>query len=105
MATAKSWDVLTTKAFTRVRADRLLVFNEVNREEAIHLGDYSPERVIVTGFPQFDLYTHNEWKDSRTEFCARLGLDASKKILLFAIPGNWKTPNTKDILAFLDEAI
>ena len=105
VATAKSWDVLTTKAFTRVRADRLLVFNEVNREEAIHLGDYSPERVIVTGFPQFDLYTHNEWKDSRTEFCARLGLDASKKILLFAIPGNWKTPNTKDILAFLDEAI
>lgn len=105
VATAKSWDVLTTKAFTRVRADKLLVFNETNRKEAIHIGDYDPKRVVVTGFPQFDVYARDDWKLPREEFCKNLGLDAGKRLILMAVPGDWKTPHTRDILHALDEAI
>lgn len=105
VATAKSWDVLTTKAFTRVKADRLLVFNPVNKEEAITIGDYAPEQVVVTGFPQFDVYARDEWKLSREMFCERLGLDPARRILLMAVPGDWKTPYTREILRALDEAI
>ncbi len=105
VATAKSWDVLTTKAFTRVKADRLLVFNDFNREEAEALGDYPPERVIVTGFPQFDVYARDDWKESRESFCKRLGLDPARRILLMAVPGDWKTPYTKEILRELDVRI
>ncbi len=105
VATAKSWDVLTTKAFTRVRASKLLVFNEVNREEAVRLGDYAKERVVVTGFPQFDVYAHDDWKMPKEAFCAKLGLDPAKKLILMAVPGDWKTPHTRDILHALDSAI
>jgi CDP-glycerol glycerophosphotransferase (TagB/SpsB family) len=105
VATAKSWDVLTTKAFTRVKADRLLVFNQFNKEEAVRLGDYHPKQVVVTGFPQFDIYARDTWKVSRKEFCASRGLDPERAIVLYAVPGDWKSPYTKETLEELDQRI
>ncbi|MDB5189501.1 MAG: hypothetical protein JWL82_458 [Parcubacteria group bacterium] len=105
IATAKSWDVLTTKAFTRVKADRLLVFNEFNREEAIRLGDYAPTRVTVTGFPQFDVYARQDWRISKEAFCKQFAIDPTRALVLVAVPGDWKTPYTKEILAELDRRI
>ncbi len=105
VATAKSWDVLTTKAFTRVRADRLLVFNEFNRVEAVTLGDYADNRVVVTGFPQFDMYAHPELYSTREEFFARIGADPAKRLILLAVPGDWKTPHTREIMVELDRRI
>ncbi len=101
---AKSWDVLTTKAFTRVHADRLLVFNETNQEEAVRLGDYRPEAVVVTGFPQFDAYTNPDLFLSREEFCRPLGLDPARRIILYGIPGDWKSPDTRAVLTGLSQA-
>ncbi|MDB5224644.1 MAG: hypothetical protein JWO43_266 [Candidatus Adlerbacteria bacterium] len=105
ITTAKSWDVLTTKAFTRVKADRILVFNHFNYEEAVRIGDYAPACVTITGFPQFDIYTHQDIFQSREVFCAAINADPQKKIVLFGVPGDWKTPHSKDILAELDNMI
>jgi CDP-glycerol glycerophosphotransferase (TagB/SpsB family) len=82
-----------------------LVFNEFNRQEAIALGDYRPEQVVVTGFPKFDVYTRSEWREEREAFCKRMGLDPARRIVLFAVPGDWKTPFTKDILHALDKKV
>ncbi len=105
IATAKSWDVLTTKAFTRVKADMLLVFNEFNREEAIALGDYSPERVVVTGFPQFDVYTNEAAFTDRDTFFRSIGADPNKRLIMIALPGDWLTPHSKETLDMIDRRI
>lgn len=105
ITTAKSWDVLTTKAFTRVRADRLLVFNEVNREEAIKLGDYKAEQILITGFPQFDVYKQENIFVPREQFIRGIGGDPAKRMILIAVPGDWKTPYTQDIMIELDKRI
>ncbi len=101
---AKSWDVLTTKAFTRVKGDFIIVYNEPNKKEAIEIGDYTQEQVIVTGFPQFDIYYKNAIL-SRDEFCKRVGLDPQKEYALYGIPGDWKSPDTRHILSVLDKKI
>ncbi len=98
IATAKSWDVLTTKAFTRVKADRLLVFNEINQNEAIQIGDYPSGAIVVTGFPQFDAYARSDLKMDRTAFMEAHRLDPAKEFVFFSVPGDWKTAYTKDIL-------
>jgi hypothetical protein len=105
ITTAKSWDVLTTKAFTRVRADRILVYNEFNRQEAVSLGDYSSNRITMTGFPQFDAYANPKLFAPREEFMRSIGADPNKPMILIAVPGDWKTPYTKDIIAELDRRI
>ncbi len=104
VATAKSWDVLTTKAFTRVKADRLLVFNAFNKEEAVALGDYAPEDVIVTGFPQFDVYSKAP-SMSREVFMKALGIPVEKRLILFGVPGDWMAPHVHEILVALDKKI
>jgi hypothetical protein len=105
VATAKSWDVLTTKAFTRVKADRLLVFNEINRDEAIRLGDYNQDKVVITGFPQFDAYAAHGLALDRADFMRAHGLDPEKEFVFFSVPGDWKTAYTNDILTDLSNRI
>lgn len=105
VTTAKSWDVLTTKAFTRVRADRLIVFNAFNRAEAIRFGDYKPESIVITGFPQFDIYTHKEIFVSREAFFETIGADPAKRLIMLAPPGDWLSSYSTDILSSLDESI
>ncbi len=104
VATAKSWDVLTTKAFTRVKADRLLVFNAFNKEEAVALGDYAQEDVVVTGFPQFDVYSKPP-SVSREDFLKELGISPDKRLILFGVPGDWMAPHVHEILVALDKKI
>jgi CDP-glycerol glycerophosphotransferase (TagB/SpsB family) len=105
VATAKSWDVLTNKAFTRVRANKLLVFNAFNFDEAITLGDYKKEQVTITGFPQFDVYADSSTFIDREQFCKRIGIDPKKEIILFAVPGDWKFPYTDEVIKHIDDAI
>lgn len=105
VATAKSWDVLTTKAFTRVKADRLLVFNEFNKREAVEIGDYKASNVLITGFPQFDIYAREYKSFDRENFCIQMGINPKNRILLFAVPGTWLAPHTHEILQELDELI
>ncbi|HYD92908.1 MAG TPA: hypothetical protein VEB18_00385 [Candidatus Paceibacterota bacterium] len=102
---AKSWDVLTTKAFTRVKADRLLVYNEFNKKEASQYGDYPPSRVVVVGFPQFDIYTREDIFLPREAFLEKVGLNPAARYALYGIPGDWKSPDTRPIIAMLDEQI
>ena len=105
LTTMKSWDVPTTRGFTRVRADRILTFNEINKAETIAIGDYSAEKVHVIGFPQFDMYARPETFVSREEFFKKIGADPSRKLVLFAAPGDFKNPFTHEILSLLDDAI
>lgn len=105
IATVKSWDVLTTKAFTRVIADKICVFNEYNRIEAMDLGDYKERQIIVTGFPQFDVYTKKEIYLSREAFFNKIGADPNKKLILFAVPGDWKNPYTHEVMIGINQAI
>lgn len=105
VTTAKSWDVLTTKAFTRVKGDRFLVFNEFNRAEAVQLGDYPAKRVVVTGFPQFDIYRDASLLRPREEFLASLGFPSDARYAFYSVPGDWKLPYTRDILMELDRRL
>lgn len=105
ITTVKSWDVLTTKAFTRVKADKLIVFNEYNKEEAIDIGDYNANKIIICGFPQFDAYIDQSIYVSREEFFKEIGADINKKLILFAVPGDWKNPYTHEVMIGLNNAI
>lgn len=105
VTTVRSRDVLTTKAFTRAKADRILVFNEYNKEEAVEIGDYLPEQVKVIGFPQFDIYNKKEIFLPREEFFRKIGLDPRKKLILYASAGDWKVPYDYEVLLGINKAI
>ena len=101
----KSWDNLTTKTFFNVFPDRIIVQNRVMREAAIRLFGFDASRISVAGHPAFDVYASSEVGMSREEFCADLGLDASRKIILYAAAGDALAPRDEEVLDELINAI
>jgi hypothetical protein len=72
-----SWDHLSSKALIRVVPDKLLVWNETQRDEALRFHGIPPERVIVTGAQCFDRWFDRQPSRTLAEFCARVGLPPS----------------------------
>jgi len=87
-----SWDNLTNRGLIRVPPDRVLVWNEQQRREAIDLHAVPADRVIVTGAPRFDEFFALRPSTSREEFCARVGLDPSRPVILYTCSSNFVAP-------------
>ena len=87
-----SWDNLTNRGLVRVEPDRVLVWNEIQKQEAVDLHEVSPDRVIVTGAPRFDAFFAMRPSDSREALCARVGLDPSAAFVLYVCSSEFVAP-------------
>lgn len=101
----KSWDNITSKAFVSVHPDWFLAQNEVMRDELIRYVQYPADRITRTGFPRFDSYANSSFIVSREEFCKEMGIDPSKKILLYAAGGDVLTKHDPEVIDILIHAI
>jgi CDP-Glycerol:Poly(glycerophosphate) glycerophosphotransferase len=104
MAVDLSWDNLTNKFFPPRQVDRLVLWNESMRGEAIALHGYDPDRVAVAGAPQFDSY-FTESRTPREEFCRRVGLNPARRIITLATIPPSKFPHHAYVIERLLEAI
>lgn len=102
----RSWDNFTTKGIMRLHPDHLIVHNEVIKNEAIKHSNFNPERIFVSGIPQYDVYFNDkDQRMPRTEFFRKVGLDPDKKLILFSPFGNRFTDIDWQIMAILREFI
>jgi hypothetical protein len=79
-----SWDNLTNKGLLRDSPDLVLVWNDLQKTEAVELHRVPPERVRVTGSPAYDHWF--DWRPSRSrvDFCRQVGLDPEHPIVFYA---------------------
>jgi hypothetical protein len=87
------WDNLTSKGLIRVIPDRVLVWNEHHRREAIEFQGVPAERVIATGAPRFDEFFHMKPSTTREAFCARLDFDTARPIILYVCSSGLMAPD------------
>ena len=78
-----SWDHLSSKALIRECPDRVFVWNETQKREAIELHRVPQDRVVVTGAQCFDHWFDRAPARTREEFCNRIGLDATRPFVLW----------------------
>ena len=78
-----SWDNLSTKGLIHELPDALLVWNELQRREAVEMHGVPPKHVRVTGAPRFDPFFASRSVISREEFCASVGFDPGQPIILY----------------------
>ena len=88
-----SWDNLTNRGLVRIAPDRVLVWNEHQKREAVTYHDVPPDRVIVTGAPRFDDFFAMRPSTTRDAFAARAGLDASQPFLLYLCSSHFVAPD------------
>jgi hypothetical protein len=78
-----SWDHLSSKAVVRNTPDRMLVWNPVQKQEAIEMHDVPPEQVVVTGAHPYDQWFDRPPSRSRERFCERVGLRADRPYVIY----------------------
>ncbi len=81
----RSWDNLYKGL--RIIPDVLAVWNNVNRDEAVNLMGYKPDRVKVIGGAQFDPYFAPDASWTRAKFAEHFQLDASRPVIVLATLG------------------
>lgn len=96
----RSWDNFTSHGLTRVLPDRLILQNTFLKEmaqryQAIDL-DKLPFEII--GTPHYDEYFDYKGRiRSREEFFAELGIDPSKRLVLYAAMGDFLFQEENDL--------
>ena len=78
-----SWDNLTSKGSIHELPDRMMVWNDAQRREAVDLHGVPEERIVVTGAQAWDQWFVWEASTTRQEFAARVGLRADRPFVLY----------------------
>ena len=100
-----SWDNLTNKGLIRVQPDRVLVWNDVQRREAIELHGCRPEDVVITGAARFDDFFEMTPSTSRAEFFSEYGLDPERPMMLYLGSSQLTGPNEMELIRRWAESI
>lgn len=79
-----SWDNLTSQGRIMLPYDYFLVWNDQLKTQLLEMYRHiRPERVFVTGTPQFDFHFRPEFYQTREEFCGKVGADPKRPIVLY----------------------
>ncbi len=76
-----SWDNFTNKLVPVRHVDRLVVWNDIIKAQAITLHGYEPDAIRVAGAPQFDSHFRPQARTPRLEFMRRIGADPGRKLI------------------------
>ena len=78
-----SWDNLTNKGLLRIEPDRVIVWNEAQKREAVEYHYIPADKISTTGAQLFDRWFGRTVTRRREEFCQRAGLPDARPFLLF----------------------
>lgn len=92
-----SWDNLTNKGLLRVQPDIVIVWNEIQKREAVLLHGVSPERVVVTGAQPFDRWFGRTPSQSAEEFCRKVGFKSATAFVLFTCSSKFVSEDQAEV--------
>jgi UDP-N-acetylglucosamine:LPS N-acetylglucosamine transferase len=84
-----SWDHTVGKGIVPPNVDRYVVQNGVMRDDLVRHHAISPARVVVTGWPQSDVFHRSRPRGEYATIVTELGLDPERPVILVA--GNTPT--------------
>jgi hypothetical protein len=105
VAVDPSWDNFTNKLIPVRRVDRLLVWNELMKAQAIALHGYSADEITVVGTPQWDLYFREGTTCTRDLFFQRIGADPSRKLITLTTTPYELYPHHRHTIKVLQQAM
>lgn len=100
-----SWDNPTSKGYRGAMPDLVLTWSKTMSRQVVEHHDVPERRVEVAGVPHFDHYVRAGALPSREGICAELGLDAQRRIVLFAASSPGLYRESTRVAARLADAI
>jgi hypothetical protein len=84
-----SWDHTVGKGIVSPHVDRYVVQNEVMRDDLVRYHAIAAERIVVTGWPQSDVFARQRPRAAYDVLLTKFRLDPSRRVVLVA--GNTPT--------------
>jgi hypothetical protein len=78
-----SWDHLSSKALVHIQPDTTILWNDVQKHEAVDMHGIPAASVVVTGAQCYDQWFDKRPTRSREAFCRDVGLDPSHPFVLY----------------------
>jgi hypothetical protein len=78
-----SWDHLSSKALVHVQPDATMLWNDVQKHEAVDMHGIPAASVVVTGAQCYDQWFDKRPVRSREAFCRDVGLDPARPFVLY----------------------
>jgi hypothetical protein len=100
-----SWDHLTTKGLIHELPDRIIVWNELQRAEAVELHGARPEQVTVTGAQAYDHWFATQPSTTREAFSTYIGLPPERPYLLYLCSSPFIAPREVEVVRRWIQAI
>jgi UDP-N-acetylglucosamine 2-epimerase len=82
VAHVASWDHTVGKGVIAAFCDVYIVQNEAMRDDLARYHDIAPERVVVTGWPQTDLYARKRSRESYEALVRSFALDPARQLVM-----------------------
>jgi hypothetical protein len=92
-----SWDHLTSKGLIRVVPDAVMVWNDVQVEEARQLHRIPAQRIVVTGAQSLDRWFDRGQPGDIAAFRRALGIDEGRRILLWVGSSRNMAPGDSEV--------
>ena len=105
MAVDPSWDNFTNKLIPVRRVDRLIVWNDLMKQQAVDFHGYAPDEVRVAGTPQWDLYFREGTIAPREAFFRQIGADPARKLVTVTTTPRELYPHHDHVLRVLIRAM
>jgi hypothetical protein len=105
MAVDPSWDNFTNKLMPVRRVNRLIVWNDLMKQQAVALHGYAPDEVRTAGTPQWDLYFRDGTIVPRDTFFRQIGGDPSRKLITLSTTPRELYPHHDHVLRVLIRAM
>lgn len=92
-----SWDHLTSKGLIRVVPDTVMVWNDVQADEARRLHRIPENRIVVTGAQSLDRWFDRARADDISTFRRTLGIDERRRVLLWVGSSRNMAPGDSEV--------
>lgn len=99
-----SWDKVTSRAIMRLLPDKIIVFNDIVRNEVMKYNEMKSEDIFISGLPQYDFF-YTTTPSSREEFFKKINCNKEKKLIVYAVMGRAFSSSDWDMIDFLSELI
>jgi hypothetical protein len=106
IASILSWDNLVAYGPLPAKPEKVIVWNEIMKEEAEKWHGIKNEDIFVAGAPQYDFYFDVEkYCPSREEFFREIGADLNKKLITYTTGPQSISDTEDEILEILTTAL
>ncbi len=105
VAVDPSWDNFTNKLIPVRRVTRLIVWNELMKQQAIALHGYAADEIRLAGTPQWDPYFEPGVLVPRETFMRQIGADPARKLITLTTSPAELYPHCDRVISLLVAAM